>query len=155
MGWEGLGPSAWYDPSTRCRALRSATHTVSFERVFRADPSDPLFHTASWHNPKTMAHVPNTHYETNTEAMSNWVPPEHQWRRGQPTDFKRVYKNNYKRAQRHSDRTDTGRAPSPLYSAASSADSIQYASKAPPSPDNFRNTRSGLLRSQSSSWVAE
>ena len=58
-----------------------------------ADPSDPLFYKGSWHNPKTMAHVPNTDYETNTEAMSNWVPPEKEWRPGKPTEFKRVHKN--------------------------------------------------------------
>ena len=124
-------------------------------RFVYADPSDPLFHKASWHNPKTMAHVPNTVYETNTEAMSNWVPPEQQWRTGKPTEFKREHKNHYKRAQRYSDRTDTARAPSPIYSVPSSAGSIQYAPQASPVPDNFRNTRSGLLRSQSRSWVAE
>jgi len=140
--------------TTPCFASRSAPHT-SVARFAYADPSDPLFHKASWHNPKTMAHVPNTDYETNTEAMSNWVPPEHQWRKGKPTEFKREHKNYYKRAHRHSDRTDTARAPSPIYSVPSSAGSIQYAPQASPVPDNFRNTRSGLLRSQSSSWVAE
>lgn len=120
-----------------------------------ADPDDPLFHTASWHNPKTMAHVPNTEYETTTEALSGWVAPEKNWKPGKPTEFRRVFKNKYKRAQQRTERDDTARAPSPLYSVASSAGSIQYAPRVPTAPDNFRNTRSGLLKSQSQSWAAE
>lgn len=65
------------------------------------NPEDPLFHTASWHNPKTMAHVPNTEYETEAESLSNWAEqkkeglPQKKWLDGVSTDFKRITKNAY------------------------------------------------------------
>jgi len=141
-------------PFTAHKDVYDTARWVGKEWVHPKGPGAPYFDKASWHNPKTMAHVEPNDYETTTVALSSWVDPG-KWRKGYDRGFKRHSKNHYARAPKTSAAKSTERGPSPIFSPGSSPGSIGYAPQRAPTQPNFRDSQAALLRTQSGSWHDE